>query len=488
MLVLHMTSIIDISPPSLSSTILLYTFNPHLMSFSSYQVLSDERLRFIYDQRGREGVEGSAKVDANQVATVSLFLSIILNAFYIDSLLGTNPQLFLFIFGSDKFEHVIGELQVLSTIQTLVQQEGRFNNPKIEAFRQRKREVQCAVNLASKLDEFVEGYEDPFRQSVINEAKELASNRFGATLLTFIGKVYIEKATSRLSSLGSFTAGMSSFGRAISDVANVTYSGIEVTINASKLYASQRDLENRKEAAEEYRETKTKFGISLHDENVRQKVQAVSASMITLIWHLTRMDVLKTLDKAIRKVLDDKTVDPAKLLLRAKTLLMCGEEYYSTGRQNEAPLHEFIERVDKDIVAHGGGGGRKDDDFDETGTFPSSSPSSSNPSSPENHSENPLKSNCTLSDVEFMPIRELKGHITLRGGDPSRCLEKKDLKKCLSLLIINEMTAAEIKECIVLLSFNAPEAIPPDVLCRAAEESNIENLRNLLKSTIYPEI
>ena len=31
------------------------------------QVLSDERLRFIYDQRGKEGIEGTAKVDANQV-------------------------------------------------------------------------------------------------------------------------------------------------------------------------------------------------------------------------------------------------------------------------------------------------------------------------------------------------------------------------------------------------------------------------------------
>ena len=146
----------------------------------------------------------------------------------------------------------------------------------------------------------------------------MSDNRFGATLLTFIGSVYIEKANARLSSLGLLAAGMTSFGRAIGNFANVAATGIEVTVNASRLYASQKDLESRKDETEGYKETRNKFGISLHDATVRGNVQAVSASMITLIWHLTRIDVLKTLDKAIRKVLDDKTVESDKLALRAK--------------------------------------------------------------------------------------------------------------------------------------------------------------------------
>jgi hypothetical protein len=267
----------------------------------------------------------------------------------------------------------------------VVQQEGKFADPKVTQFRQRKREVQCAVNLSGKLDDYKEGFESTFRNDAVTEANELSDNRFGATLLAFIGSIYIEKANARLSSLGMVNAGLNSFGRwvlrqsfylsiylsiypflsssiyfslslslslsrslalsqilpplsflrihlsfasrAMIDAACLTSSGVGVTVNASKLYASQRELDSKTDENGEYKRTRNKFGISLEDENVRGKVQAVSASMITMIWHLTRMDVVKTLDKVIRKVLDDKTVDPEKLTLRAKALLMCGEEY-----------------------------------------------------------------------------------------------------------------------------------------------------------------
>ena len=96
-----------------------------------------------------------------------------------------------------------------------------------------------------------------------------------------------------------------------------------------------------------------------------------------------------------------------------------------------------------------------------------------------------MKSMCTLSDIEFMPIRELKGHIVLRGGDPSKCLEKKDLKKCLSLLVINGMSAAEVKECIILLSFNSPESVSQEILSQAAEETDVDKLRSSLKYLMF---
>ena len=79
-----------------------------------------------------------------------------------------------------------------------------------------------------------------------------------------------------------------------------------------------------------------------------------------------------------------------------------------------------------------------------------------------------MRNVCTLSDVEFMPIRELKTHILHLGGDPSKCLEKRDLKKCLCLLIIDNMSAPEVKEYIVLLSFSSSDAVSQEVLCEAA--------------------
>ena len=89
-------------------------------------------------------------------------------------------------------------------------------------------------------------------------------------------------------------------------------------MSASELFIKQKDLENKRKESGDYKRTPSKFGISLDDDTVRAKVQAVSASMITLVWHLTRMDVISTLSKVIKKVLDDRTVDAKKLHMRAK--------------------------------------------------------------------------------------------------------------------------------------------------------------------------
>lgn len=93
----------------------------------AYQVLSDEQLRFNYDERGKEGIEGAPKIDS--------------------------ASLFAMIFGSEKFEPLLGELQLASQMGALSgeKQDKNAEHPKLRAFKQKKRCVQCAVNLASKL-------------------------------------------------------------------------------------------------------------------------------------------------------------------------------------------------------------------------------------------------------------------------------------------------------------------------------------------------
>ncbi|CAE7476132.1 ATJ10, partial [Symbiodinium microadriaticum] len=90
----------------------------------AYQVLSDEKLRSRYDQNGKDGVQEAPKMDPG--------------------------ALYAMIFGSEKFEPIIGELQLASQMQSQVE-ESQEVHPKVRAFHQKKREVQCAVNLAQKL-------------------------------------------------------------------------------------------------------------------------------------------------------------------------------------------------------------------------------------------------------------------------------------------------------------------------------------------------
>jgi curved DNA-binding protein CbpA len=420
----------------------------------AYQVLSDEQLRFIYDQKGKEGVEGTAKIDAS--------------------------HLFTFIFGSEKFDSLIGELQVLSTVQSLVHQEGSLPNARTAAFRQRRREVQCAVNLAAKLDNYSEESEEVFRETIKREGSELADNRFGARLLSVIGSVYADKAASKLSALGSIYDSLATTGRAISDAFKLTASSSGLVVSASRLYASQREADRSAAGPNGANSPKkdSRFGLSIEDSKVRENVHVVSANVVTLLWHLTQMDVNSTLTKAIKKVLDDKNIPLEKRILRAKALYILGEELEACGKRNEADLGEFIAKIDKDILHIS----KSTDDLKkESGSQPKSSATrDSEPAqSPSSDAANFTRIK-NLEDIETLSVKDLKYNILLLGGDSSTCIEKRDLKRKLTGLVLENMDIMDVRTYFLTLSLRVPEAVPQDVLMIMAAEKDESIVRGLL--------
>lgn len=81
-------------------------------------------------------------------------------------------------------------------------------------YRQCKREVQCAMNLAEKLQEYVEMEYDEsgdvnqsFIKMLTSEAEELAQDPLGRSLLSVVGYVYTEQALSYLGFKHSVYAG-----------------------------------------------------------------------------------------------------------------------------------------------------------------------------------------------------------------------------------------------------------------------------------------
>ena len=90
-------------------------------------MLSDDALRANYDASGKDSVEAAPKVDPS--------------------------TLFAMIFGSDKFVPLVGELKLASQMQA---DESEASVPKLKKFRQKKREVQCAVNLVQKLQPYID--------------------------------------------------------------------------------------------------------------------------------------------------------------------------------------------------------------------------------------------------------------------------------------------------------------------------------------------
>lgn len=161
---------------------------------AAYQVLSDPTLRERYDVHGLDGVEDVPVMDSS--------------------------AFFMMIFGSDKFDVYVGELK-LATLMSMGQESGMEDeaalqglfetNPGME-YRQGKRVVQCAVDLAKLLQEFHEEAPEAghaaFRAKMEAEAAELSSSPFGGTLLSVIGYVYVEQAEKMLGFKHSLGAGL----------------------------------------------------------------------------------------------------------------------------------------------------------------------------------------------------------------------------------------------------------------------------------------
>eukprot|EP01037_Dinobryon_pediforme_P023255 gene23255-24638_t len=114
-------------------------------------------------------------------------------------------------------------------------------NSKLEAFRQRKREIQCALNLVVKLQPFIdmEESEQAYIDSLEDEIKELSASPFGRTLVSTIGYAYVEYASSELSSFDSFKVGLSQAGRGISTSITIATEGLQAAYLANQVKKSQ---------------------------------------------------------------------------------------------------------------------------------------------------------------------------------------------------------------------------------------------------------
>lgn len=144
----------------------------------AYQVLSNDELRATYDRMGRDALRNQDFLDPT--------------------------TFFAILFGSERFETFIGELQLamLFSMEAADLSEAKL------ARRQRRREVMCAVALADLLAQYVAGDEDEFIVDVTHVSRELSGVSFGDVLLHTIGAVYMAKAKEYLGegALGSLTA------------------------------------------------------------------------------------------------------------------------------------------------------------------------------------------------------------------------------------------------------------------------------------------
>ena len=142
----------------------------------AYQVLGSEELRKRYDAHGTQGL------DVNFVDGAEFFGA---------------------LFGSDRFEHLVGELMLAAAARA---------GPDLTAEKMKRmqggREAKLVVNLGALLKRYVEGDEQGFLMAMEQEARQLATVSYGQPMLKAIGKVYETQAQIELGGMfeGSFLA------------------------------------------------------------------------------------------------------------------------------------------------------------------------------------------------------------------------------------------------------------------------------------------
>ena len=383
----------------------------------AYQCLSDERLRQQYDARGKEAVDSSSKMGAS--------------------------NMYAMIFGSENFDSIIGEMQIAAFFEAMTS--GAPMSAELMQFKQRKRELQCAVNLASKLA----GYKGPetkdqFVAKIEKESHELAETPLGGALLACIGQCYIDAARSELSTLGSLLVSLKHTGQGFWGSCATVTEGAQTVLAALDMSYAQAD-ERSQPGSERVKEA------------LKLATGRVTEHMFSLMWLVTKMDISSTLAAICMKVLHDTSIDAPTRALRSEALLLLGEEYLKRGRSEKEGFEDLLSRMGHmptgggDGAAGGAGAGAG------AGASAGSNSSSSSSSSTFGDSPDPTSGRdqdtldaifISLFAASFtLSVSELKDRIVEHSGPHALvgCVEKKDLKNAFRRICLKRLSQAGLQ-------------------------------------------
>lgn len=179
----------------------------------AYQVLCNPELRKRYDAHGTEGL------DVNFMDSGAFFTA---------------------LFGSDRFDHLVGEL----VIAAAARHGGDLTPAQLNRL-QRVREDKLCIMLGALLRRWVEEDYQGFKESMAAEAAELANASFGEVMLHAVGRVYEAQAEIFLGNVitGSLAA--------IKSKGHTLKSQVQAASLALKVYQTQQRMERLDRQQEE---------------------------------------------------------------------------------------------------------------------------------------------------------------------------------------------------------------------------------------------
>jgi len=345
----------------------------------AYQVLSNDDTRARYDAKGMDGLDEKKFMDST--------------------------TMFAMLFGSEKFDELVGELQLAAMLQQAEAQQSEYADLKHMSHKQRQREVLCARKLADRLQPYVDYQVDQatFEAEARAQATELAQNSFGELLTHTIGRIYVFKASQALKL--SITEGLRmrrhTFGQ-----------------NAQALKAMMRLYKLSKEAQ------------GLKEEEQQKAISKHLPDFLETAWYCSVVDVEATLFHVCKKVLTDTALARDGRKRRAQALKRLGEIYLeavSEESKKDGKTKTLRERLAEAMPAEAfagapaGAPAAEDDDDDAFPDLDAAEGDEGGSSSAADAA--PVASREVL---QAMSVRELRAVMVAQGLSPEGLLEKSE--------------------------------------------------------------
>lgn len=258
----------------------------------AYQVLSDEKLRAVYDKEGKDGLSG----DRTEVAVGNVDPSLI----------------FTFLFGNDSFDDIVGRLSLVT--QTLV-----GGSPDAEKFTrqqmielERRRVVRLAVSLRGRIQSYVDGDTEGAKATWKSKGEELVEVRYGEQILNTVGKCYSLVAQEVL---GSWSEGLN-----------------------AKVQAGQMKMDAATKAATAAQTTQDAAARGGGEEDALPH-------MVEMMWNITVIDISATIREVVMKVLKDVSASDDIRKKRAKAVKELGEIWESLKSQKSDGMQQSVRNL-----------------------------------------------------------------------------------------------------------------------------------------------
>ena len=237
----------------------------------AHQVLSDPKLRAIYDAKGQEALSG----DRTEAALENVDPSLV----------------FTFLFGSDAFKDIIGRLQLVTS--TMAGEDATISRAQLREL-ERRRVLRLALKLRGRIqkyvdDDDVEGAKADWKA----QAERLVEVRYGEEILNTVGRSYRLVATQRLGNWGE---------------------GMEARIS---------EHEMKQGAAMKAFQGTQNMQQSEHDEEGGGDDHL--PTYIGIMWNVTVIDITTTLREVVMKLVCDKSVEDSVRKKRAQAVKALGE-------------------------------------------------------------------------------------------------------------------------------------------------------------------